>query len=601
MPRDRIRRAAFFCFFAATFLLPAAAQAAGLTGWTEVRSPHFVVVTNSSEKDARKTAIQFEQIRGVFREALPLDERDTGPVITILAMKDEASLSQLLPEYWTPGHAHPAGLFENSFNQYYIAINLDAQGPNPYETIYHEYYHSLSMPYYPDMPTWLSEGLADFFGNSEVDGKIAVVGQQAPELLYQLLTNKMIPLDTLFHVDRSSPYYNEDSKVTIFYAESWALVHYLMIGDKQAHKPMLTAYLNALTAGATEDDAAAKAFGNLKKLQSDLDDYIRRNAFYQLRYPAPQKVVESDLKSHSLSEADAYAYEGGFFIARGRSDDAKSALDRAIKLDPQNARAFQDLALTQFSLGEHSAALDAASKAIEFNPSSGLARYFRAYLTYNNAPGAPNPQIEDDLRQAIAGSPEFAPPYAMLAVYMTSQDENLPDALAAAQKAISIEPGNADFQLAEAQVLLRMENFSEARKALARARADAATSQQLLQADMSLSSLEEEESVAAAKSAKAAVDGLAGPSDPGSVQATGTVLDVTCSGGLNIQLSTDHGTLSLHSVPNRGVNIVSPSAIPPDFTPCSLKGSQITVHYTPAPDGSKSGIVRTLQLIDPKQ
>src|SRR5689334_8388092 len=134
---------------------------AGSNSWVEVHSPHFVVVSNAGEKQARKVALQFEQIRAVFRQALPALQDQQSPVITIIAVTDEKSLSQLLPEYWaTKGRMHPAGIFENAMDQFYIGVELDAHGLNPYETIYHEYFHSLSTPYLPNMPTWLAEGMA---------------------------------------------------------------------------------------------------------------------------------------------------------------------------------------------------------------------------------------------------------------------------------------------------------------------------------------------------------------------------------------------------------------------------------------------------------
>ena len=596
----RVTAALVLCGFGATV-------AAGSTGWVEVRSPHFVVISNAGARDARNTAVQFEQIRAVFREALPIRQKEAGPVVTILAVKDDKSLHELLPDYWTKGHAHPAGLFVSAMNQFYIAVDLDAEGTNPYETIYHEYYHSQTAPYYPDMPTWLSEGLASFFGNSRIDGTAAIVGEASPDLLYQLAHSKMIPLDTLFGVDRSSPYYNEQSKVTMFYAESWALVHYLLIGDNQAHRTMLAAYLEALDAGAKQDGAAAKAFGDLKKLQDDLENYIRRNAFYEVHYPAPAQFSEEDLKVRSISEADVDAYKGGLAVARGRSQDAKTVLERAIQLDAKNARAYQNLAMTQYFLGDRREALESASKSISLDPQSMLARYLRAYLTFNETPEERNPQIETDLRAAIGSNPEFAPPYGLLAVYMAGQDESLPEALEFAQRAISLEPGNAEFRLAEAQVLMRMRNFDAARTALLSARQSAANSQQTLQAEMYLTSLDEME-----KDAKLAAEAAQGggqlqrrdvlgiDQNPNAIEATGTVSEVSCSAGLKLQLATADGTLSLHDVPGRGVKIEAKREIPESFTPCSLKGSRVTAEYIPDTGQAKSGTIEVLVLLDAK-
>ena len=39
--------------------------------WIEVTSPHFVVATNSSEKQARRMADQFERMRSVFQKLFP--------------------------------------------------------------------------------------------------------------------------------------------------------------------------------------------------------------------------------------------------------------------------------------------------------------------------------------------------------------------------------------------------------------------------------------------------------------------------------------------------------------------------------------------------
>src|SRR5271154_5618155 len=213
--------------------------------WFEARSPNFIVVCNAGEKQARKTAIRFEQIRAVFRRELELASKHESPVITILAVKDEDSMKTLLPEYWVKGHAHPAGMFLDNMNQYFAVIQLDAPGLNPYDTIYHEYFHSLTAPYYPNLPVWVSEGLAEFYGNSQISDSAVQVGRADYDLIAELRQGNLIPLDVLFKVDHNSPYYNEQNKTSFFYAESWALTHYLMLGDKQTHKRMLDAYLDA--------------------------------------------------------------------------------------------------------------------------------------------------------------------------------------------------------------------------------------------------------------------------------------------------------------------------------------------------------------------
>src|SRR5271163_475740 len=84
--------------------------------WVEVRSPHFIVVSNAGEKQARQTAVHFEEVRSLFREMITIAQNAPSPTITIFAVKNEGSLRELLPEYWVKGHAHPAGIFFSRLN-----------------------------------------------------------------------------------------------------------------------------------------------------------------------------------------------------------------------------------------------------------------------------------------------------------------------------------------------------------------------------------------------------------------------------------------------------------------------------------------------------
>jgi tetratricopeptide (TPR) repeat protein len=346
--------------------------------WVEVRSPHFIVISNAGEKEARQTAIRFEQIRTLFRQLLTGVQNAPSPTITIFAVKNEASLRELLPEYWAKGHGHIAGIFFDHFYQFYAAVQLDAPGDNPYATIYHEYYHSLTVPYFPGLPLWLAEGMAEFFGNTQIEDKKAYSGQPDPGLIQMFQQGRWIPLSTLVSVDYASPYYNEQNKMSEFYAESWALVHYLMMDDNGSHRPMLSAYLDALDHGATSQEAASKAFGDLRRLEGVLQTYAQSDRFYQLVVPAPAKISDADLTVHQLSEAEIDAEKGGFEATRGKMQEAEGLLQDAIRLDPNLALAQQNLAETELFEGKLDDALAPASKAVALDPTNSLTRYLRA-------------------------------------------------------------------------------------------------------------------------------------------------------------------------------------------------------------------------------
>jgi len=474
----QMRNRTVLAALAAGALLVLPIRGAKHENWVEVRSPNFIVISNAGEKQARKTALQFEQIRTVFRDSLAAASGHPTPIITIFAVKDEKSLSELLPEYWTKGHAHVSGYFSYRMDQYYIAVNLDAQGDNPFKTVYHEYYHSLTIPYFPTLPTWLAEGLADFFGNTEISGSNATMGKPDSGLIMELRENKLIPLDILFKVDRHSPYYNEERKTSVFYAESWALTHYLMIGDNQSHRQALFNFAAALGRGESAEEAVTKSFGDMSQLQSSLSKYVGKSsfAFYQMK--APAELPPSDLSVRPLSDAEMDAYRGGFFAIRGHILEAKPLLEEAAHLDPNLALTYQNLTLAQFFNGEREAALASASKAISLDSKNALTHYLRAYLSTHGSGARDDSLVEADLREAIALNPNFAPPYGQLAWYLAERNQDLPEALGFGQKAVILEPANTSYQLDLAQVLVHMQRFDEAQTIAVRARDGASDPQQ---------------------------------------------------------------------------------------------------------------------------
>ena len=142
---------------------------------------HFTVLTNSSEKDARHVASQFERMRAVFHVLMPAASDDPAAPIVVLALKDKKSFRTLEPAaYLAKDQLDLAGLFVRAQDRNYVLVRLDAEGEHPFSTVYHEYTHYMFRKYEELMPLWLNEGLAEFYRIRSCRIKTCGTGQQAP-------------------------------------------------------------------------------------------------------------------------------------------------------------------------------------------------------------------------------------------------------------------------------------------------------------------------------------------------------------------------------------------------------------------------------------
>src|SRR6266436_2541851 len=261
----------------ALFALGVAGSAAAKDAWIEVQSPHFKVVSNAGENEARKIADQFEQFREVFHSSFPKLRVDLGKPLTIFAVKNEDSLKTLLPGYWeVKGRIHPAGIYAPGEEEHFVVVRTNIESNNPYEIVYHEYTHAIMNLNFRGLPVWLGEGLAEFFGNSTIHEKDVEIGHVSLYHLQVLQQERLIPIESLLMADAQSHYYNEQNRASMFYAESWAIVHYLLLDPEARKRQLLFNFLSTWDASGDQLAAAQKTFGELTNFSKAMEAYTRQ-------------------------------------------------------------------------------------------------------------------------------------------------------------------------------------------------------------------------------------------------------------------------------------------------------------------------------------
>lgn len=464
--------------------------------WIEVRSSNFIVVTNSTDKQARRIGSQFELIRAVFLDYFGKNSSFSGPPINILAAKDEQTLRSLLPEFWENKNSiHPAGVYVTGLDTSFVALRLDVNTygstDEPYETVYHEYVHHLMRHLRSQLPLWMVEGLAEFYGNTRIESRQVLLGVPSKWKIRLLRDQHLLPVSMLFDITASSPYYHEENKVSIFYAESWALTHYLITRDWIHKTQHVEDFVALLGQGVDPKEAAKRSFGDLRSLDSELQDYVRRRVFTELRQNPP-KIDDSALHERALSTADSLAVRANFMAHDHHYPEAQAMLEEALKLEPKLVSAYENMGFLYFQQEKTTEAAKWFAQAVELDPTNYRANYFygasllRAYtLDDNNVAKA-----EVSLRAAIKDNPNFAPAYDTLAYCLEQKGphQKLDQSYEMAQAAVNREPDNIHYRVRVVEVLEKQGHADDAIEAANKAVSLARTPSEEIEASAYLAS-----------------------------------------------------------------------------------------------------------------
>lgn len=453
-----------------TIIASCVASAGEKPAWIELRSPNFIVVTNADERQARRTAYQFEMIRAVFREYFgQKQESDEQPVI-ILAAKDESTLKGLLPEYWAQKRAaHPAGIYLGGSDADYIAlrldISLDQEAYEPFEPIYHEYVHYLTRRLIAHLPLWTVEGLAEFYGNTRVANKSVYLGMPSTSNLLILHEQSTLPVSTLFEINASSPYYQEQNKTSIFYAESWALTHYLFARDWHEHTHRVGDFIKLLGTGVDPKDAASRTIGDAKSLDAPLRNYINKQSFTDVKFEPP-KIEENGFRVREMPDTEALAVRADFMAHDRHYAEAQQMLEQALQTDPKLGIAYDGLSFLALQEGNAADAEKWSSQGLALDPQDYRANYYYAWSLMKGRRIEEKllARAEASLRAVVKGNAEFVPAYDAMAYVLELEGgkEKLDEAYTMTLQAVSREPGNVQYRIRSVDVLERQQRAEDA-------------------------------------------------------------------------------------------------------------------------------------------
>jgi predicted Zn-dependent protease len=442
--------------------LAGSAAASGLPAatedrWIEVRTPTFTVFSNAGVEDTRNIAVDLEAFHSVLAE-MSGGELDAPAPIRIFVFRDDTTFAP----YSIRSGVRPAvvgGYFLSRPDGGVIAINAGTE-QDPSEIAFHEYVHAVTAKNRPALPVWLSEGLASFYESVQIRGSTAVIGRPLQHHLTELANGLPMPMEEMLLVDRESPVADETARSGAFYAQSWAVAHWLLLGPADRQR-QIGLYLDMLERGSNDPAAFTAAFGcEPDDVEPEVLAHLKRRAIPTERTAAVAADPERT-GAHEIPRARLLGLLGGLLSSHDPPlPGAAAHLETAIALDPDDAQALTWLGVLAEQAGDLDEARPRYRAAVAADPSDPWARYRLGAFLFRRA--AERPQAILQLEKSLEIDPTFAPAWGVLAAAYAESGRVGPDILAAAGTAHRLLPSDLSVSRALLTLILRADQRDRA-------------------------------------------------------------------------------------------------------------------------------------------
>ena len=230
----------------------------------QVEGKYHILVHDLSDDEAREVLLRMQAIT----EEYALRTRDFSGQ---LRAKMPFILFRSADDYYHAGGMEgSAGVFTGA---YLMAIAGEKLTPGTWHIIQHEAFHQFAHAVInANMPPWVDEGLAEYFGEAVYTGDGFVSGAIPAGRLARVkesIQNKDFkPLDAMMHTTLAQ--WNRRLSITN-YDQAWAMSMFLAHGDDGKYQKTFSRFMVAMNRGALWEKAWADTFGSAEGFEKQMN------------------------------------------------------------------------------------------------------------------------------------------------------------------------------------------------------------------------------------------------------------------------------------------------------------------------------------------
>lgn len=427
--------------------LPACAQ-----DWMEIRSPHFIIVTDAGLTNGRAAALHFEQMRQLFGELVQQgDVRSSGP-FELLVFRNTRSMRQQLPMF----HGQPVtqpGLFIAADDGDYAA--LDFSDANATAAVAHDFAHVVLDANAPPMPLWFDEGMAELLATLTFGYKDVSYGAR-PAYVGQVLAGNLMPTGDFLRLTRRSPGFVENGRGR-YQAQAFLMLSYL-----QSHHLLdqCKEYSRQVIMQRVAPEEAFQQVFHVSPAEFDktLAQYLAAGQTPQ-SMPIPENLGEITTYSYQSRKLNTREAQVALIDFRAHTgdyaDQSISELNAILQQDQYNAPAQRTLGYVYLEKGDLAQAKAHLDQANDLDKNDPRAHYYAAALLSRSKDLGTGStavfQMHGHLAKMLELDPSSADGWALLA-FVHEADEKWVESIKAMLKALKLSPRNDSYRLALARI-----------------------------------------------------------------------------------------------------------------------------------------------------
>jgi tetratricopeptide (TPR) repeat protein len=438
--------------------------------WLEVRTPNFEIVSSLREKATIELARDLEAFHAGVAYALhlPRSASATNDPTRVYAF-DGRGLARPFAVRGASSHLLPL------LRRRVVVLRTGGGVRGDATRLLRERYsrHMLRRHAGHLRPLWYAEGLGQFASTIELHGATVRIGGVIDEHLRVLRDWSRGSLASTLGANDLERWTSRDR--ARFEAESWALVHYLELGaqTRPNESPALVRYAQALDGGASQQEAARRAFdASETELAERLDEYLERGG---LRWVAvrPRAVFEiGEPRPVALPRDSALIELAELALAIERTKQARRYFEMARATNPHNARAHAGLGSVEWLSQRWSEAEPHYREALAIAPGDAsvqhdVGAYFHARAGRASSSSERTQLLESarrHYRRSLTIDPRRADTRARMGETFLLEDEDAEQGLAWLETALQVRPDSLEIALISARLQKKLGHLEAARE-----------------------------------------------------------------------------------------------------------------------------------------